>query len=266
MNDLLLSEISTPNQALLTQFSLLETAIFGKSVDIDKTLQPLIESCRLALDDCENAMDKAEVFINEIFISELFIDNVRALWPVFSYQIVESINFKVIAPVVKAAIIQHIANACDLETDIVYIPEKVMVRILCDDIYSIIFDPINGESLNWQELEQGLDELGGDPSRVYLKPMEQESLVVEYLTGLKTSLIAEHCFEMALKCVDLLLSMRPDDPFERRDRGYLLHQLDCFNVAYDDYQYFVDQCPKDPAAQLLKLQLDNISVKDTVLH
>ncbi|MGB1198741.1 MAG: tetratricopeptide repeat protein [Thalassotalea sp.] len=266
MNDLLLSEISAPRRGILNQISLLEHAIFGDTSDIDKALEPVIESCREALSECDNSMDKAEVFINEIFVAQLFIDNTRPLWPVLSYQIASSINYKVIAPVVKAAVIQHLANACELETDIVYLPEKVMVRILCDDVYSIIFDPINGESLNWEELEQGLDELGGDPSRLSLGPMEQESIVVEYLTGLKSSLISEKYFEKALKCVDLLLSMRPDDPFERRDRGFLLHQLDCFKVAYDDYQYFVTQCPKDPAAQLLKLQLDNISVRDTVLH
>ncbi|GHE85161.1 tetratricopeptide repeat protein [Thalassotalea profundi] len=266
MNDLLLSEINAPRRSLLNQLSLLETSIFGQSTDINKALAPLIDSCSLAMNDHENSMDRAEVFINEIFISQLLIDNSRALWPVLSYRIAESVNFKVIAPVVKAAVIQYVANKCELETEIVYLPEKVMIRILCDDIYSIIFDPITGESLNWQELEQGLDDLGGDPSRMQLIPMEQESIVVEYLTGLKNSLINESSFEKALKCVDLLLSMRPDDPFERRDRGFLLHQLDCFKVAYDDYQYFVAQCPKDPAAQLLKLQLDNISVKDTVLH
>ena len=266
MNDLLLSEINAPRRALLNQFSLLETSIFEKPTDIDHVLLPLIDNCKLALNDCENTMDRAEIFINEIFISQLLIDNSRSLWPVLSYRITDSINYKVIAPVVKAAIIQYVANVCELETDIVYLPEKVMIRILCDDVYSIIFDPVTGESLNWQELEQSLDELGGDPSRMQLIPMEQESIVVEYLSGLKKSLISENSFEKALKCVDLLLSMRPNDPLERRDRGFLLHQLDCFKVAYDDYQYFVDQCPKDPAAQLLKLQLDNISVKDTVLH
>lgn len=266
MNDLLLSEISAPRRALLNQFLLLENSIFGQSSDIEKTLEPIVKSCRLAVDECENSMDRAEVFINEIFISQLLIDNERPIWPVLSYQTSKSIDYKIVAPVVKAAIIQYVANACELEVEIVYLPEKIMVRILCDDVYSIVFDPVNGESLNWQELEQGLDELGGDPSRVFLEPMEQESIVVEYLTGLKSSLIHEQRFDQALKCVDLLLSMRPDDPFERRDRGFLLHQLDCFKVAYDDYQYFVEQCPKDPAAQLLKLQLDKISVKDTVLH
>ena len=79
-------------------------------------------------------------------------------------------------------------------------------------------------------------------------------------------LIKEKDFDKALKCVDILLSLRPDDPFERRDRGFLLHQLDCFKVAYDDYRYFVQQCPKDPAAQLLKMQLDKISFNEATLH
>mgnify|MGYP000197497386 CR=1 FL=1 len=84
--------------------------------------------------------------------------------------------------------------------------------------------------------------------------------------SLKNALIRELAFDKALKCVDVLLALRPDDPFERRDRGFLLHQLDCFKVAYDDYRYFVERCPKDPAAQLLKLQLDKINIRETVLH
>jgi regulator of sirC expression with transglutaminase-like and TPR domain len=63
-----------------------------------------------------------------------------------------------------------------------------------------------------------------------------------------------------------LLSLNPDDPLQRRDRGFLLHQLDCFKVAVDDYRYFVEQCPKDPAAKILKLQLEKIDVVNNVLH
>ena len=51
-----------------------------------------------------------------------------------------------------------------------------------------------------------------------------------------------------------------------KQRASEIHQLDCFKVAYDDYRFFVEQCPQDPAAQLLKHQLDNITVNDTILH
>jgi regulator of sirC expression with transglutaminase-like and TPR domain len=111
-----------------------------------------------------------------------------------------------------------------------------------------------------------MDDIEGDPSNLELHSMEKTALIIEHLTALKNSLIRELAFDQALKCVELLIELHPEDPFERRDRGFLLHQLDCFKVAYDDYQYFVEQCPKDPAAQLLKIQLEKITVVDNVLH
>ena len=64
----------------------------------------------------------------------------------------------------------------------------------------------------------------------------------------------------------MLLTVLPDDPYEIRDRGYILEELDCNHVAVDDYQYFVEQCPDDPSAQLLRLQLENWTQPQTILH
>ena len=111
-----------------------------------------------------------------------------------------------------------------------------------------------------------MDDLDGDPQAHQIEEVSRLSLIVKHVSSLKNSLIREEQFPQALKCVDILIALRPEDPFERRDRGFLLHQLDCFKVAYDDYQFFVENCPKDPAAQLLKMQLDKITIADTVLH
>ena len=266
MNDLLMSEIKSEQRNLLSSLALVEEYIFSETPTFEQSLNEIIDACRQAIVDIEEPMDKAECLINELYVSQLFLDNERNVWPVLSQKISSAVENKLMAPVIKAAIIQAIINACDMEAEIVFVPEKVMVRIICDDIYSIIFEPISGESLNWQQLDSRLGDLEGDPTQIFLEPMEVNSILVEYLTSLKSSLIKEVQFDKALKCVDLLLALRPDDPFERRDRGFLLHQLDCFKVAYDDYQFFVKECPQDPAAQLLKLQLDKITIADTVLH
>jgi regulator of sirC expression with transglutaminase-like and TPR domain len=266
MNDLLMSEIKSEQRNLLSSLALVEEYIFSETPTFEQMLDDVVDACREAIDSIEEPMDKAERLINELYVSQLFLDNERNVWPVISQKISSAVEYKLMAPVLKAAIIQSIVNACDMEAEIVFVPEKVMVRIICDDIYSIIFEPISGESLNWQQLDARLGDVEGDPSQEFLEPMEVSSILVEYLTSLKNSLIKEVQFDKALKCVDLLLALRPDDPFERRDRGFLLHQLDCFKVAYDDYQFFVKECPQDPAAQLLKLQLDKITISDTVLH
>jgi len=266
MIDLLLSEINSEQKDLLQPLTLVEEYIFSSASTDTSALSDIVDACLVAIEDVDEAMMQAEHLINELYVEHLFLDNTRTLWPVLAHQIQSGLDYKVMAPVTKAAIIQNIIQACGLEAEIVYVPEKIMVRIICDDLYSIIFDPVSGESLNWQELDIRMDELSGDPMQDYLAPMEIKSLLIEHLTALKKSLINEMLFDKALKCVDLLLALNPDDPFERRDRGFLLHQLDCFKVAYDDYQFFVEQCPKDPAAQLLKIQLDQITITDTVLH
>jgi regulator of sirC expression with transglutaminase-like and TPR domain len=266
MNDLLLSEIKSEQNAPLQTFLLLEEFIFGiNRIDISE-LDDLVSWCQSETSKVEEPIERAEILINTLFIDQLFIDKQQHAWPITSHQLVPALSHKQISPTLKAVLIVHIANACECKADIVFVPEKAMIRIVCDDQYAIIFDPVTGESLNWHELDARMSDISGDPFEIQMDVMKQESLVLEHINSLKAAFIREQAYDNALKCVDMLLALNPNDPFERRDRGFLLHQLDCFKVAYDDYQYFVEQCPKDPAAQLLKLQLDKISISDTILH
>lgn len=265
-NELLLSELTSDEKGLLHLFLLIEEFVFERSSTSINSLESIIESCQLAIDNIEDPLEQVEMLINELFVEQMFIDKPKAFWPVMSFQIKTGIDYRMLAPTLKAMILRHIVEACYFEADIVFLPDNAMVRITCDDSYAIIFDPVTGESIDWQQLDERMDELEGDPSVLELEPMDKSALILEHLTGLKNALIKEQAFDHALRCVDLLIELRPEDPFERRDRGFLLHQLDCFKVAYDDYQYFVEQCPKDPAAQLLKMQLDKITIVDNVLH
>ncbi|NQZ83388.1 MAG: tetratricopeptide repeat protein [Colwellia sp.] len=266
MNELLLSEINSDEKGLLRKFLLVDDFMFTKAESFYTDIDDIIIQCQNAIENVENPLECAEILINELFVEQMFIDNAKLVWPVISFQIETAIAYRTLAPTLKAVILCHIIEACGFESDIVYIPEKTMVRIICDEQYAIIFEPVTGESLDWQQLDVRMNDLEGDPSQLELKSIEASVLILEHLTALKNALIRELNFDAALKCVDMLIALRPDDPFERRDRGFLLHQLDCFKVAYDDYQYFVEHCPKDPAAQLLKLQLEKVTIVDTVLH
>ncbi len=270
MNELLLSELESDEKSVLQKVILIEEFIFSSTLVSDgnwrSSIDEVIAQCQNGIENIEDPLLKAEQMINEVFIGQLLLDKPRDSWPLLAYQIESALDYRMIAPVLKSILIRHIIEQCGFDTDIVFVPEKAMIRIVCDDMYAIIFDPVLGESLNWYELELRLDEQDGDPSQQDLVTIEDKDIIFSYLTSLKGVLIKEKDFDKALKCVDILLSLRPDDPFERRDRGFLLHQLDCFKVAYDDYRYFVQQCPRDPAAQLLKMQLDKISFNEATLH
>lgn len=271
MNELLLSEIKSADKDLLQLLVLIEEELSGKKTIMHdlaesfESLDAIIEQCQAVIDDIEAPLERAESLLNELYFSHLFIDNYQTNWPVESYSIA-GLNHRLMSPIVKAAIVKEIVTSCDFDADLVFVPNKIMVRICCDEQYAIIFDAVTGESLNWNELDLRLDELDGDPSQAELLTLDNQAILVEHLTSLKNSLVREQLFSNALKCIDIILSLTPDDPLQRRDRGFLLHQLDCFNVAVDDYRYFVEQCPKDPAAKILKLQLDKINLVDNVLH
>ena len=275
MNTLLLSELQSKEKDLLQVLVLLEEHIFqenhGEQLAIDNTLtldglETIIEQCQAVIAEVELNLEKAEILLNELFFQHLFIDSHKSNWPINAFKVAASLNQRLMSPIVKALLVCEIINACGFSTDLVFVPNKVMVRLCCDDDYAIIFDAVTGESIDWYELDSRLDELDNDPSQRGLTSMNQHAIIVEYLSGLKRTLIHEKAFDKALLCVDLLLSLTPDDPLQRRDRGFLLHQLDCFKVAVDDYRYFVEKCPKDPAAQLLKIQLDNITLRNPTFH
>ncbi|NMP33302.1 tetratricopeptide repeat protein [Thalassotalea sp. M1531] len=265
MNDLLLSEINTDQEDLLRAVMLIEEFIFEQKSDALPQIEQLVEYCEQELADVEDPLAQAEHLINVLFLDLLLLDTKRSSWPVGAFKLETAVAQREIHPVLKAIVIKYIAEQCGFEVDLVFVPEKIMLRLICDQQFAIIFDPLNGESLNWEELDHRLDELTEEPSQ-YLDAMDTKAVLVEYLTALKNALIHEQKHSLALRCVDVLITLKPEDPFERRDRGFLLHQLDCFKVAYDDYQYFVNQCPQDPAAQILKLQLDNIKISNTILH
>jgi regulator of sirC expression with transglutaminase-like and TPR domain len=278
MHTLLLSELKSDEKDLLETLVLLEEHIFqnvlcetrkqgntqiNQSLD---SLEKIIEQCQAIIAEIESPLEKAEILLNELYYQHLFIDNHKKNWPLDSFKVATSLNYRLMSPMVKAVLVCEIINACGFVTDLVYVPTKVMVRLCCDDQHAIIFDAVTGESLDWHELDLRLDDLEGDPSQHEIATMNRQAILVEHLSGLKNALIRDLAFDKALLCVDLLLSLNPDDPLQRRERGFLLHQLDCFKVAVDDYRYFVEQCPKDPAAKLLKIQLDNITLADPTLH
>ena len=275
MNTLLLSELKSQKKDLLQTLVLLEEYVFqvsqaeqqaNRAEQSFDSLELIIEQCLAVIVEIDSPLEQAEILLNELFYQHLFIDQPEMSWSTNSFKIASSLNQRSMSPIVKAAFVCEIVQACGFDADLVFVPSKVMVRLNCDENYAIIFDAVTGESLNWHELDLRFDELDGDPSQHELMDLNRQAILVEYLSSLKSVLIREQLFDKALRCVDLLLSLNPDDPRQRRDRGFLLHQLDCFKVAVDDYRYFVEQCPKDPAAQLLKIQLDNITLSEPTFH
>ncbi|MCC2616015.1 tetratricopeptide repeat protein [Aestuariibacter halophilus] len=174
-------------------------------------------------------------------------------------------------PVALAILYRHFAQQCGFDVEGIHFPGHFLLRHQWseDDIQYI--DPLTGNTLSWSELEtlyqsmlgDDVDELDDD----ILCVASAQQMIERLLHNLKGAYLDADQHEKALHAVELLLTLSPDDPYERRDRGYLLHRLTNARVAMADYRYFIRECPQDPSAYLLKLQLRHWDALPTpVLH
>ncbi|MBT42401.1 MAG: hypothetical protein CMF12_07730 [Idiomarina sp.] len=218
-----------------------------------------------------NAADRHQKMaqLNDFFYRQLGYSDAPESW-VKSHRIsVDQVAaFRTGVPLVLAMLLRECAAHAGIELQVVDFPGYPMLKLTEDDRTDFI-DPQNGQFVRYQEvMERFEDVMEGDAEFCWewAEPTPQKALIEAYLTELKHCLMAEARFEKALRCVQMLLTLQPDDPYEIRDRGYLYEELGCQHVAVDDYQYFVDQCPDDPSAEIIKLQLESYSGPQDVFH
>ena len=174
------------------------------------------------------------------------------------------LDYRTGIPVSLAIVFQSMGKTLGFDVCGVNFPGHFLLKCQFSHQANIYIDPLNGKQLSRRDLESLyfsiLHEIEDEkmPEEA-LDEASCDETIVRLLHNLKASYINEKCYSEALTAVELLVNLCPNDPYERRDRGFLLHQLDCTQVAIADYQYFIRKCPKDPATQLLQAQLQQLS-------
>jgi len=130
-------------------------------------------------------------------------------------------------------------------------------------------DPFTGEGRDRAWLAAKLKGAKGGLAKLTeedLEAADNRAIFTHLLNVLKAALIREERLAEALHCSELLLRMEPDNPYEIRERGFLLHQLDCVAAACADYRYFMEQCPDDPVTKVLQMQISAMEQDRPLLH
>lgn len=119
----------------------------------------------------------------------------------------------------------------------------------------IVVDALSGATEYLISQQDVKEKLTNDIGQ-YATPCELDDLVKIALTDQKLSMLDEGLYAQALTCVETLMELLPEDPYERRDRGLVLNHLNCEAWAKEDLDYFVKACPNDPMATFIRLQLE----------
>lgn len=172
-------------------------------------------------------------------------------------------------PVSLGAIFLYLARHLELPVSSVGFPTQYMLKVDWYDGEQQFINPFDGEFVSQRTMAAWLKGHRGPFTELScedLEVAENTDILARWLTVMKSALLREENFADALRCSDLLLEFRPGDPHETRDRGYIYQQLDCSHVAAMDFEYFIEQCPEDPAAELLKMQVKALIEEPLTLH
>ncbi|MCL9776162.1 SirB1 family protein [Vibrio methylphosphonaticus] len=172
-------------------------------------------------------------------------------------------------PVSLGAILIYLASKLGFPVEAVTFPTQFLLKVTWPNEAPCYINPYDGEYVAKSTLRAWLIGNEGPLAKLETKHLESSdnpTVIGRWLALLKSALLREEKYTLALRCTDLALTFVPDDPYEIRDRGYIYQQLDCHQIAASDFQFFIDQCPDDPAIELLKTQVSAISRSPVILH
>lgn len=223
-----------------------------------------INQAQAFLGSSDASSDTLKRFIHFFYVELAFSGDEKNYFSC-QYSLLDHVlDYRTGIPVSLAIVFQSMGKALGFDVCGVNFPGHFLIKCRFSHHPDIYLDPLNGKQLSRQDLESLYfsilqkidDEKMPDEA---LQEASCDETIVRLLHNLKASYINEKSYSEALTAVELLVNLCPNDPYERRDRGFLLHQLDCTQVAIADYQYFIRKCPKDPATQLLQAQLQQLS-------
>lgn len=254
--------------------ALLLSRYFKDDVEIAGSVLEMEQLINRCAKHVGNIDDKIAAFerLRDYFYTDLaFSGDLKNLFSAKYNLLDQVLTYRTGIPVSLAIVFCQIGNALGLKMNGVNFPGHFLIRFQVSDSKVHFVDPLNGNLMDWCQLEKIYFSVLGEQAEKempleLLEPVSCEETVLRLLQNLKSSYINEERYQLALSSVDLLLELCPDDPYERRDRGFLLHQLDCPNVALADYEYFIHKCPKDPSTTLLRMQIDKLRQKIVTFH
>jgi regulator of sirC expression with transglutaminase-like and TPR domain len=173
-------------------------------------------------------------------------------------------------PISLGILLLDFLKASDFNAQGICFPSGFIISVHLDNEI-VYLDPFTGELPSKAELELKVRGQLGNHMRLnssMLEADDNKTIIMRLLNVIKASYIQAESLESALLCCDILLRIAPEDAYEVRDRGFLFQQLDCFNLARSDFEFFIDQYPKDPIVNLLKQQIKHMNNETTsqVIH
>lgn len=254
--------------SLLTLASMVESEITGQSINKFKDslrLQMIVLQSQLKKNDAFD-IDKLQFLLTYLYQTQGFSGDWKAFFKVENALLSSVLARRKGVPISLGILLIEMLTQVGFKAQGICFPNGFIVKVNIDneDVY---IDPFSGEIVNFAQLELKVRGQLGNHARLTSKMLEVDSheiIIKRYINVLKAAYIQADNIELALLCSDVLLRLDPEDAYEVRGRGFLFQQLDCFQLACNDFTYFIENCPEDPIVNLLKQQISKMNEEDNI--
>lgn len=223
-------------------------------------LQMIVLTSQLKNEAIPN-LDKLKKLLNHVYQAQGFIGDWKAFFKVKNALLSSVLSRRKGVPISLGILLIEMLKESGFNAQGICFPSGFIVTVELDN-KPVYIDPFDGEIVSTKQLELKVRGQLGNHVRLTSEMLEvdsHETIIKRYVNVLKASYIQAESLELALLCSDILLRLDPEDAFEVRDRGFLFQQLDCFQLACNDFAFFIEECPDDPIVNLLKQQIKQMN-------
>jgi regulator of sirC expression with transglutaminase-like and TPR domain len=164
-------------------------------------------------------------------------------------------------PVSLAVLWMELAQSLDLHVAGVSFPGHFMVRISLAQGDAVI-DPLTGQSLSAQDLQERLANMLGTPAQnleiplgLYLQPCPPRDVVARMLRNLQEIHANGQDWQRLVAVLDRLIVTLPELPEPLRDRGRAHMQLKNWEQAHVDFANYLSLSPEAPDREKVETEI-----------
>ncbi|MDT9188077.1 MAG: transglutaminase-like domain-containing protein [Limnospira sp. PMC 894.15] len=166
-------------------------------------------------------------------------------------------------PITMSLVYLEIAKRMDFPMVGIGMPGHFLIKPEFEDagIYVDAFG--RGEVLFPEDCELRLSEIYGQPMKLrpeFLNPIAPRQFLRRMLQNLKAIYMNVGEFEEALKVVERIVILSPDDIKEKRDRGLIYYQLYRWSEARCDLEDYLNHLPTAQDAGIIQQLLDRMDL------
>jgi regulator of sirC expression with transglutaminase-like and TPR domain len=174
-------------------------------------------------------------------------------------------------PITLAVIYLKLADAAGLDAYGIGFPGHFLIGIHTQH-ENFILDPFDqGNVLHHGQLRNMLQQLTHvNADEILLEknlvPASKLDTVLRMLRNLKQIYIEAQKVELALTCIEMILSIQADAPDELRDRGMIYQHIDYTQGAINDLTQYLELVPDAEERSVIEALLDSLQSQQKSLH